>query len=74
MDNFGDFFCNIAERLAGILPETPVALKLQTLAEALANNFPIIGPYIFYRVIRDISAVLSLVVAWKFFVAAPAKF
>jgi hypothetical protein len=72
MESFGNFVCNISDRIYFILPESPYTLG--DLADQLGENVPFIGSYLIYKATSNIASVLILVAGYKLIKILPGKF
>ncbi|MDJ0661493.1 MAG: hypothetical protein QNJ42_18690 [Crocosphaera sp.] len=72
LDSYTDWTCNLINRTTDFLPSSPITLG--DLADQIGHSLPFVGGSLTYRVINDISKVVSVVVFWKIFKSFPGKF
>ena len=72
LDSYPNWACNLIDRTTYFIPSSPITMG--DLADQSGDSLPFVGGSLVYRVISDISKVVSVVVFWKIFKSIPGKF
>jgi hypothetical protein len=72
LPDYGDFVCDITQRVSFILPSSPYTLS--GLATDLASTVPFVGSGFIYSMLQDISSVLLCVGGYKVLKILPGRF
>jgi hypothetical protein len=72
LGTYGEFVCDITERVNWLLPSSPFTLV--DLAEQLATGVPFIGESLVLMALKDVSTVLTCVAGYKVLKILPGRF